>query len=111
MYNVRRLKCILSKGIIKQMGIKDGETHSACKGAGEGESEAAGGNLMDAADHSDHEVSPVNTDAVLESAQGYLLIERISVLLKKDIVIDFGVHSLAQVRIMKASLNLLLVNC
>ena len=54
---------------------------------------------MDAADHSYHEVSPVNTEAVLESAQGYLLIERISVLLKKDIVIDFGVHSLAQVRI------------
>ena len=54
---------------------------------------------MDAADHSDHEVSSVNTDAVLESAQGYLLIEWISVLLKKDIVIDLGVHSLAQVRI------------
>ena len=92
------------------MGIKDGETHSACKGAGEGESEAAGGNLMDAADHSDHEVSPVNTDAVLESAQGYLLIERISVLLKKDIVIDFGVHSLAQGKYREGSLEFA-INC
>src|SRR5438046_1549696 len=53
------------KGYHKQMGIKDGKTHSTCKGAGEAESEAAGGNLMDAADHSDHEVSPVNTEAVL----------------------------------------------
>ena len=65
---------------------------------------------MDAADHSYHEVSPVNTEAVLESAQGHLLTERISVLLNKDIVINFGFHSLARGRIMKSSLNLLLVN-